>query len=119
LGLPVLFILLPVATLLKPLLPLALAITLILTGFACATLALSMVKDATERGAMVLTAMAFGIFPPEIGLAIGVVTIIVLVGPKVFVPNHEIEEFGPIDEKGPHEPQPAAAKNDTAEKAEV
>ena len=53
-GLPFLFIFLPFVTLLQPLLPLALAVTLILTAFACATLALSLVNDATERGAMVI-----------------------------------------------------------------
>jgi len=74
-GLPVLFILLPIVTLLEPLLPVALAVTLILTAFACATLALSLVNDATERGAMVITAMAFSLFEPWAGLFIGIATI--------------------------------------------
>ncbi|MGH1472321.1 MAG: hypothetical protein ACRBCS_14105 [Cellvibrionaceae bacterium] len=101
-GFPILYILLPLVTLLQPLLPLALAVTLILTGFACATLALSLVKDATERGAMVLTAMALGIFKePWIGMLIGLISIITLCGWQVFVPGHPIKEFGPMDE---HEP---------------
>lgn len=95
-GLPVLFVVLPLVTLLQPLLPLALAVTLILTGFACATLALSLVKDATERGAMVLTAMAFSIFEPWLGLLIGLVTILTLCGPRVFLPGHEVDDFGPV-----------------------
>jgi hypothetical protein len=86
-GLPILFIFLPLVTLLEPLLPLALAVTLILTAFACATLALSLVNDATERGAMLITAMAFSVFDPWLGLLIGIVTIVVLCGPKVFSPN--------------------------------
>lgn len=88
-GIPVLFVLLPVVTLLQPLLPVALAVTLILTGFACAILALSMVRDATERGAMVITAMAFAIMEPWLGLLIGLVTVALLVGPKVFIPEQD------------------------------
>lgn len=96
-GLPLLYVLLPLVTLLEPLLPLALAVTLILTGFACATLALSLVKDATERGAMVLTAMAFGIFAePWIGLVIGLIAIITLCGFRVFIPDHKTDDFGPV-----------------------
>lgn len=88
-GLPILFILLPLVTLLEPLLPLALAVTLVLTAFACATLALSLVQDATERGAMVITAMAFSVFEPWLGLLVGIIVIIALCGYKVFTPVKE------------------------------
>jgi hypothetical protein len=83
-GFPALFIVLPIVTLLQPLLPIALAVTLLLTGFACATLALTTVTDTTERGAMVLTAMAFALFDPWTGLLAGLATILVVVGPHVF-----------------------------------
>ncbi len=83
-GIPFLFLLMPLVTLLQPLLPVALAVTLILTAFACATLALSIVNDATERGAMVITAMAFSLFEPWLGLLIGVFTIASLCGIGVF-----------------------------------
>src|SRR5690606_11745949 len=88
-GLPILFVLLPIVTLLQPLLPVALSVTLILTGFACATLALSMVRDATECGAMVITAMAFAIMEPWLGLLVGLATVAILVGPKVFLPGQQ------------------------------
>jgi ABC-type antimicrobial peptide transport system permease subunit len=84
-GLPILFVVLPVVTLLQPLLPIALAVTLLLTGFACATLALNAVTDPTERGAMVLTAIAFSLFDPWTGLLAGLATIVVVVGPHVFL----------------------------------
>lgn len=84
-GLPVLFVVLPIVTMLQPLLPIALAVTLLLTGFACATLALTAVTDPAERGAMVLTAIAFSLFDPWIGLLAGVATIVVVVGPGVFM----------------------------------
>ncbi|MEH6517152.1 MAG: hypothetical protein V7742_10730 [Halioglobus sp.] len=86
-GLPFLFIFLPLVTLLEPLLPLALAVTLILTAFACATLALSLVEDATERGAMLITAMAFSVFEPWLGLLVGLITVAALCGFEVFVPD--------------------------------
>jgi hypothetical protein len=86
-GVPFFFVVLPLTTLLQPLLPLALAVTLVLTAFACATLALSLVKDATERGAMVITAMAFSIFEPWLGLLVGLITIVALCGPSVFKPK--------------------------------
>ena len=117
-GIPILFVFLPFVTLLQPLLPLALSVTLILTGFACATLALSLVKDATERGAMVLTAMAFGIFrEPWVGLLIGLVSILALCGWRVFTPSHMIQEFGPIEET--EKPHPANAKTQLEQKVAV
>ena len=84
LGLPLLFVVLPFVTLLEPLLPLALAVTLVLTAFACATLALSLVHDATERGAMVITAMAFSVFEPLLGWLAGIIVIAALCGVQVF-----------------------------------
>ena len=90
LGLPLLFIFLPLVSLLKPLLPLALAVTLILTAFACAMLALSLVEDATERGAMLITAMAFSVFEPWLGLLVGLLTVATLCGPSVFVPQEKV-----------------------------
>jgi hypothetical protein len=91
-GFPFLFILLPLVTLLEPLLPVALAVTLILTAFACATLALALVNDATERGAMVITAMAFSLYEPWQGLLIGIFTIIALCGVGVFMPEKKQTE---------------------------
>jgi hypothetical protein len=88
-GLPTLFVILPLVTLLEPLLPLALAVTLVLTAFACASLALSLVQDATERGAMLITAMAFSVFEPWLGLLVGLIIIAALCGVDVFIPKKE------------------------------
>jgi hypothetical protein len=60
-----------------------------LTAFACATLALSLVNDATERGAMVITAMAFSVFEPWLGLLVGIIVIAALCGIQVFIPKKE------------------------------
>jgi hypothetical protein len=97
-GLPVLFIVLPIVTLLQPLLPIALAVTLLLTGFACATLALTQVTDSTERGAMAVTAMAFALFDPWLGLLAGVATIFIVVGPQAFMPARKEVETGEAGE---------------------
>lgn len=92
---PTLFIFLPLVTLLQPLLPLALAITLILTGFSCAMLALSLVKDATERGVMVVIAISLCVFEqPWVGMLVGLVTVFSLLGPRAFL-NQKVElDFG-------------------------
>lgn len=95
-GVPILFIVLPIVTLLQPLLPIALAITLILTGFACATLSLSLVTDNTERGAMVLTAIALAIFEPWLGLLVGLAAIVMIVGPQVFLQQRRPATAAPI-----------------------
>jgi hypothetical protein len=88
---PLLFIFLPLVTLLQPLLPLALAITLILTGFSCAMLALSLVKDATERGVMVVIAISLCVFEqPWVGMLVGLITVFALLGPRSFI-NQKVE----------------------------
>src|SRR5690606_37053485 len=53
-GLPLLFLCLPLLTGLKPLLGIALSLTLILTGFACAYIAMSIPRENTSRGTVVL-----------------------------------------------------------------
>lgn len=105
-GFPVLFIVLPIVTMLQPLLPIALAVTLLLTGFACATLALNTVTDSTERGAMVLTAIAFSLFDPWTGLLAGLATIVVVVGPHVFMPKRKTPDAAAADAAIPGEVKP-------------
>jgi hypothetical protein len=117
-GFPVLFIVLPIVTLLQPLLPIALAVTLLLTGFACATLAMTYVTDSTERGAMVLTAMAFALFDPWTGLLAGLATILVVVGPHVFLQRKRLlEEEGEagIEDMRPSEAPKAPGAESGAE----
>lgn len=107
---PTLFIFLPLVTLLQPLLPLALAITLILTGFSCAMLALSLVKDATERGTMVVIAIALCVFnEPWIGMLVGLITVFALLGPKAFL-NQKVD----LDFGHHNDPKPEAEALDKA-----
>ena len=79
-GIPLVFLFLPLLTGLKPLLGIALSLTLILTGFACAYIAMSIPRENTSRGTVVLIGASLAFFEPWIGLAIGVVATLLLVG---------------------------------------
>lgn len=65
-------LLVPVVTFMKPLLPVALSITLILTGFACAYIAIAMVKTPASQGYAFFVGMVLAKFGPAWGLGIGV-----------------------------------------------
>lgn len=79
-GLPILYVFLPIVTGLKPLMGIALSLTLTLTGFACAYVAMGIPKSNTERGAALLTAVALAIFSPWIGMTVGVLATLTLCG---------------------------------------
>lgn len=79
-GLPFIFFLLPLLTLLKPLLGIALSLTLILTGFACAYIAMAIPKDPVSRGTVLLIGVSLALFTPLVGLAIAVAATLLLVG---------------------------------------
>lgn len=67
----ILIFLVPVVSFMKPLLPVALSITLILTGFACAYIAISMVKTPAGQGYMFFVGMVIAKFGPAWGLGVG------------------------------------------------
>jgi hypothetical protein len=79
-GIPILYLILPLVTLLRPLLPIALALTLVLTGFACAYVSMDMVRDRAGRGTVLLGGMALAAFNPWLGLATAVVAVLLLTG---------------------------------------
>lgn len=80
LGVPLMLLLLPLVTLLKPILPVALIITLMLTAFACAYVALSLVDGDEEKGVAILGGMALAIFDAWVGLSISILATFLLVG---------------------------------------
>ena len=88
-GIPVLYFCLPMVTALKPLMGVALSLTLVLTGFACAYVAMAIPKTAIERGVVLLTAVALAIFSPWVGMAVGIAATVLLVGWKS--PEEETE----------------------------
>ncbi|MFV1987699.1 MAG: hypothetical protein ACC682_10475 [Gemmatimonadota bacterium] len=79
-GIPILYLFLPLVTALRPMLPIALALTLVLTGFACAYVAIDMVKGRTGRGTTVLGGAALALFDPWLGLLVAGLTVVLLTG---------------------------------------
>lgn len=76
----------PLVTLMQPMLPIALSMTLILTGFACAYIAMRMVNSPTGQGYSLFVALAIVKFGPAWGLLIGLILYYLLLGQydKVF-----------------------------------
>ncbi|MBB1087026.1 hypothetical protein H4F99_00830 [Lysobacter sp. SG-8] len=79
-GLPFIYFLLPLLTALKPLLGIALSLTLVLTGFACAYIGMAIPRDNIARGAALLTGAALALFAPWVGLLVGIAACVLLVG---------------------------------------
>ena len=79
-GIPILFFFRPMVELLRPVLNIAFSLTLILTGFACAYVALAMVRSRIERGLALLIAMTVMLYSTAWGLGIGLVMTVLLLG---------------------------------------
>lgn len=79
-GIPILFFLLPLVTGLQPLLGIALSLTLVLTGFACAYIAMAIPQSNASRGAVLMIGAGLAFFEPWVGLLFGVLTTLLLVG---------------------------------------
>jgi hypothetical protein len=83
-GIPFLFFLKPVTTFLRPTLPIALSLTLLLTGYACGYIAMSIPRNPVERGVALTTGMVLALFGAWQGLLIGIVLTVVLQGREAF-----------------------------------
>jgi hypothetical protein len=79
-GLPILYFTLPFITLMKPLMQMALTLTLILTGFACAYVAMAIPKKNTEMASALLIAVFITFFSAWIGLLVGILLSVVVIG---------------------------------------
>ena len=79
-GLPILYFTLPFITLMKPLMQMALTLTLILTGFACAYVAMAIPKKNTEMASALLIAVFIIFFCAWIGLLVGILLSVVVIG---------------------------------------
>ncbi|SDH92073.1 hypothetical protein SAMN05192534_11527 [Alteribacillus persepolensis] len=86
-------LLLPVIGLIMPLFPVALSVTLLLTGFACAYVAMSMVSNNTARGVVLIIGMLTAFQGPAWGMGIGIVLCLVLIGKR------EEQDHSPEQEK--------------------
>ena len=80
-GIPVLYFVRPVLTMLQPLMGIALSLTLVLTGFACAYIAMEIPRTPIERGVVLLMAVTLALFAnPWVGMTVGIVATFTLVG---------------------------------------
>ena len=77
-GIPIAFFLLPVVTFLRPFMPLALMLTLLLTGIACSKLAWKIINDNVDKVIMLGVALLLTFFNPWIGLLGGGVSYLLL-----------------------------------------
>ena len=79
-GIPFLYFALPFVTLMQPLMVMALTLTLILTGFACAYIAMSIPKKNSEMATALLIAFFITFYSAWIGLLLGVVLCLMVDG---------------------------------------
>mgnify|MGYP006908207032 CR=1 FL=1 len=79
-GIPLLLFLKPITGLLYPTLPVALSLTILLTGFACGYLAMVLPRNNVERGVAMTTGMILALFGAWQALAIGLVMTVVMCG---------------------------------------
>ncbi len=79
-GIPLAYFVQPMLLLVRPVLDVALSLTLILTGFACAYVALSMPRNRVERGLVILIGMVIMYFSTLAGLVVGFIAAAALLG---------------------------------------
>jgi hypothetical protein len=77
----------PLVEVLRPFLPVAFSLTLILTGFACGYVALGLVRERVEQGLAVVVALVILVGTTAQGLAVGAVLAVLLLGPEAFRPE--------------------------------
>ena len=84
LGVPWTYFVAPLLFLLRPTLDIAFSLTLLLTGFACAYVALAMLEDRLERGIALLAAATIMYFSITTGLLVGIALTLALIGPSAW-----------------------------------
>jgi hypothetical protein len=83
-GIPFFFFVAPLLELFRPVLDIAFSLTLILTGFACGYVALSMPYGRVERGLIVLVGIVIMYFSTLVGIAVGFVLTVALLGKQAW-----------------------------------
>jgi hypothetical protein len=81
-GLPIIYFTLPLLTLVKPLLGIALTLALGLTAFACSYVAQAIVRTPIERAVAVLIGVVLALFDPWVGIIFGLVSTFALTDVK-------------------------------------
>lgn len=80
-------VILPLVVIFKPALPVAMSLTLLIQGFACAYIAMSLVKTNYERGIAGIIGGVLAVSSPAFGLLVGIILCLVLEGPAAFIPS--------------------------------
>jgi len=97
LGFPVFFFFLPAITLLTPLMKIALALTLVLTAFGCASIAIRLIERPVQMGVALLTAFSLMTFSmPWVGLLVGLLGAVLLIGLDDVRQEKEEVSSGPL-----------------------
>ena len=91
--------LLPLVTLFKPVLPIALSITLLITGYLCIAVAVEQIKDSTSMGVAGIMGVVLAIHGAAIGLAVGAI-LWLLIEFRGF--NKQKEEEKNVETQGEH-----------------
>ncbi|WP_059104413.1 hypothetical protein [Shouchella shacheensis] len=85
-------LLLPVIGVITPLFPVALSVALLLTGFACAYVAMSMVEDQTTGGMILAIGMVTAYLGPAWGIGIGLALYFLLIGMRRKQKREDVSE---------------------------
>lgn len=107
-GLAALFIL-PLVTLFKPVLPIALSLTLILTAYICIMVGMEQLKNSTERGVAGIVAVTLAMPDPKstvYAVVIGLVLYLLIERPKL------LGKHRPEDDQVFSDPEPAPQRAD-------
>jgi hypothetical protein len=78
LSMAIVIFILPLITLFQPFLPIALSITLLLTGYLCITVGVQSVKSEEEIGVAVLMAIVLALYGAAYGLLVGIILYVVI-----------------------------------------
>lgn len=107
-GFLALFIL-PLVTIFQPVLPIALSLTLILTGYLCITIGIDQVKTEAERGVAGVMAVALAVYGAAPGLITGVILYIIIERTSIFKADQKAVEKEKAKEKAKEEVATGAA----------
>ncbi len=111
-GLVALFIL-PLVTLFKPVLPIALSLTLILTAYICIMVGMEQLKNPTERGVAGIVAVTLAMPDPKstvYAVVIGLVLYFLIERPKLFGRHAPEDELVFADQEEGKQPEAVAQK---------
>lgn len=78
---------LPLVIIFQPALPLALSLTMMIQGFACVYIAMTMVDNNIDRGIAGICGAALVVQGAAWGLGVGILLCIILVGKEAFIPK--------------------------------